>query len=286
MSNEAERVVRRAYGSGRWFPGSRAKLEPMVKGYIDKAVVPAVKGRIVGAIAPHAGYIYSGSTAGCAFRAIRDNATDGNSPDAVVVLGFSHRGGFPGVAVMDGDAISTPMGDAELDKALAGELVAGSRRISFNYAPHAGEHSAENEIPFVQAALPDTKIVVAIIGDHNSETIGDLVKGLAKAAGSRKLLVVASTDLLHDADYGKVTSTDKKTLAMIESMDHAALVEKWNYAEQLCCGIAPVLAVMKFAEGQGSRKGNVVHYRNSGDDFPESRGNWVVGYGAVVFAAE
>ena len=28
------------------------------------------------------------------------------------------------------------------------------------------------------------------------------------------------------------------------------------------------------------------HYRNSGDDHPESRGQWVVGYGAVIFSVE
>ena len=41
---------------------------------------------------------------------------------------------------------------------------------------------------------------------------------------------------------------------------------------------------MTFAEGQGCREGIVLRYRNSGDDYPVTRGQWVVGYGAVVFS--
>ena len=57
------------------------------------------------AIAPHAGYVYSGPVAGHTFRAIRDGAREEGPPATVVVLGFTHRGGYAGVALMDGDAI-------------------------------------------------------------------------------------------------------------------------------------------------------------------------------------
>jgi hypothetical protein len=40
---------------------------------------------------------------------------------------------------------------------------------------------------------------------------------------------------------------------------------------------------MTYAKQQGCKKATLLRYRNSGDDFPESRGEWVVGYGAVAF---
>jgi hypothetical protein len=40
---------------------------------------------------------------------------------------------------------------------------------------------------------------------------------------------------------------------------------------------------MKYARQQGCSKATILRYRNSGDDYPESRGQWVVGYGAVAF---
>jgi len=213
-----------------------------------------------------------------------DGANAGRGPETVVVLGLSHGGGFQGVALMDGDAISTPLGEALLDVEAGNMLADHSARIHFDYAPHRGEHSAENEIPFLQAALPDAKIVAGLLGDHDKHTMDDLVSVLEALAKRKSILVVASTDLLHDPDYDLVTRTDKETLEQMAETDYEGILKRWSGSTQVCCGVGPVTAVMRFAESQGCRRGEVLHYRNSGDDFPESRGSWVVGYGAVVFA--
>lgn len=285
MSGNDKRIVREACGAGRWFPAGKAALQRMVSEFIDGAEVGELKGRIVGAIAPHAGYVYSGPLAGYVFKAIKKQAEGGNAPETVVILGFSHRGGFPGVAVMDGDVISTPLGEAALDQEAAQILMANRNAIRFDYAPHHGEHSAENQIPFVQVSLPKAKLVVALIGDHNPQTINQLVSGLADLAKQKKILVVASSDMLHDPDYDLVTRTDKATLKLVEAMDDKKLLQEWNYDRQIFCGMAPVTVAMRFAAGQECQKGTVLKYENSGDKHPESRGQWVVGYGAVVFLA-
>ena len=286
MAKASERVTRQAHGSGRWFPGNRPELKEMVEAYMENAQPGPVEGRIVGAIAPHAGYVYSGKVAGFTFRAIKDNAQKVGQPETVVVLGLSHRGGFQGVALMDGDAIETPLGRTTLDGEAGEILAAESSRIFFNYGPHQGEHSAENEIPFVQAALPGVKMVVALMGDHDPKTLDELVAALNVLSKKKRILVVASTDMLHDPSYDRVRETDGKTLEKLRTMDTEGLQKAWGYDEQIFCGIEPVLAVMKFALAQGCKKGSVLHYRNSGDDFPEGRGSWVVGYGSAVFAVE
>jgi hypothetical protein len=285
MKAAEQRVVRTAAGSGRWFPGTARELDAAVRRFLDEAAVAPVTGRIVAAISPHAGYEYSGRVAGHTFRALRDNAATAGAPQTLVVLGFSHRGAFPGVALMDGDAIATPIGEAALDKASAAFLAARSRRIELAYPPHRGEHSAENQIPFAQRALPGVPLVVAILGDHAPDTVRDLTDALAALAATRRVTVVASTDLLHDPDYDRVARTDRRTLALIAALDAQGLAARWSYEEQVCCGIGPVRVAMEFARRMGCRAGATLLYRNSGDDHPESRGNWVVGYGAVVFPA-
>lgn len=284
MSKGSEVIVREALGAGRWFPGTRKELKAMVDGYMENARVDKVDGRIVGAIAPHAGYVYSGKVAGYTFRAIRDNAEDWGRPDTVVVLGISHRGGFQGVALMDGDILRTPLGDAVLDKTGGTVMTSISPRIFFDYSPHAGEHSAENEVPFVQAALPDVPIIVGLVGDHDPRTLDDLVAALDALSRKKNILIVASSDMLHDPDYALVTRTDQESLKLVEAMDHAAIRKGWGYSRQTFCGIGPVIAAMRFAELKGCKEGTILIYRNSGDDFPESRGRWVVGYGSAVFA--
>lgn len=285
MGRKSDVIVREALGAGRWFPGNGKELKQMVEGYMAEARVEPIKGRIVAAIAPHAGYIYSGKVAGYTFRAIRDNAETWGRPDTVVILGLGHRGGFQGVALMDGDVLRTPLGDAALDTAGAAAMAATSPRIRLDYRPHAGEHSAENEVPFVQAALPGVPIIVGLVGDHDPKTLADLVAGLEALSDKKRILVVASTDMLHDPDYGLVTRTDKETLKRVEAMDISGIEKDWDYSKQTFCGIGPVLAAMRYAEHKGCKQGTVLFYRNSGDDFPDSRGRWVVGYGAVVFVA-
>jgi MEMO1 family protein len=277
-------IVRMAKGAGRWFPGDKQELSSMVSSEISAAKGTNISGRIIAGIAPHAGYQYSGKVAGYTYRALKDNFASNGMPEVIVVLGFSHRAGFGGVALMDGDQLETPLGRVKLDRETGDLLIKASSRIRYDYVPHNGEHSAENQIPFLQAAVPGVPLVVGLMGDHDGQTISELASALKDLAAKKKICVIASTDMLHDADYALVTKTDKETLKLIENLDHKALAKGWGYGRQTCCGIAPVLTVMMLAELSGVKKAEVLYYRNSGDDYPESRGSWVVGYGAVVFA--
>lgn len=282
MKPTQPRVVRVARGAGRWFPAGAAELRATVSRYIEDGPAPLpATGRVVAVTSPHAGYVYSGAVAGYAFRALRDRS----QAETVVILGFSHRGGFPGVALMDGDALRTPLGEAELDVEASGWLVQSSPRIVVDYRPHDGEHSAENQVPFVQVALPKARLVIALIGDHDPDTFRALSGALCRLAGRRKLAVVASTDLLHDPDWKTVAAADRKTLDLIAGLRADELARSWSFGHQVCCGIGPVLTAMAFAADLEATNGVVLRYRNSGDDFPDSRGSWVVGYGAVAFIA-
>jgi MEMO1 family protein len=281
-----KRVVHKAHGGGRWFSGGHAALVAEIEGYMARADVPTLSGRIVGGIAPHAGYVYSGGVAGYTFRALQEDAAGGEKPETIVILGFSHSEGFSGVALLDGDAIATPVGEAALDRDSGAFLVAASDRIHFDSRPHQGEHSAENEIPFAQSALPASPLVVGLLGDHETATVDALAAALHQLSARKRIVVVASTDLLHDASYDRVAATDRKTLAMIAALDETGLKNAWSPREQVCCGIGPVLTLLEYAKMQGVESGILLKYRNSGDDHPESRGSWVVGYGSVVFAVD
>ncbi|MDD5484164.1 MAG: AmmeMemoRadiSam system protein B [Kiritimatiellae bacterium] len=285
MKENNRRIVREACGAGRWFPAGKTELRRMVAGFIDRAEAEPGPGRIIAAIAPHAGYIYSGTVAGYVFKALKQQAEQGKEPETVVILGLSHRGGFPGAALMDGDAFATPLGETALDSEAAKILSNNRPAVRLDYSPHCGEHSAENQIPFVQVALPKAKLVVVLIGDQSGDTIGELAAGLSELARTRKILVIASSDMLHDPDYDLVSRTDRATLKMVENMDIGKLQENWAYDRQIFCGLAPVTVAIRFAAAQGCAKGTALKYENSGDAHPESRGQWVVGYGAVVFIA-
>ena len=278
------RIVRPVYGAGRWFPDDPATLREAVERFIEEAQPPVVKGRVVGAIAPHAGYDYSGKVAGYVYRTLRDHATAGDTPETVVVLGVSHSAQFHHIALMDGHAVATPLGETALDVDAVALLTAAHPRIVADYRAHVREHSAENEIPFVQAALPAAQLVVGLIGDHDQAAMEGIASALENLAGKKKIVVIASSDMLHDPNYERVCKTDQSTLRKVAAMDITGVLRAWDFSQQTFCGIAPVGAVMRFAQAQGCKRGTLLYYRNSGDDDPASRGRYVVGYGAVVFA--
>ncbi len=277
--------TRGVFGSGRWFPADGQQLKSMVQRFIDDAAVPALDGKVVAGIAPHAGYVFSGPIAGHTFRAFRDSAEKVRPPETVVILGFSHSAGFSGTALMDGDAIDTPVGRVELDEEAGRLLQNSASSVHFDYSPHRGEHSAENEIPFAQVALPEASLVIGLVGDHEEQTVEELTQALEELSKKKEIAVVASSDMLHNPDHELVSETDRRTLDKIEAMDVAGLRSEWSYSNQILCGLSPVRAAMKWAGLRGVSKGTVLQYRNSGDDYPESRGSWVVGYGSVVFAS-
>ena len=278
-------ITRSAMGAGKWFPGSQVPLKQCIAEYLENAFIPDVKNPLLAVIAPHAGYAYSGPTSAYTYRTIQENCALHGAPDTVVVLGFSHREQIQGISIMDGDAFSTPLGATPLDKDSASFLLKADARIKFDYRPHMGEHSLENQVPFIQTVLPSASLVMAMIGPRDLELLGTLAAALKKLAVKKKILVVASSDMLHDPSYEKVRKTDQATLRKVVGMDIQGIMHDWDYSHQIFCGIGPVVTAMSYAQQQGCKKATLLRYRNSGDDFPESRGDWVVGYGAIAFTA-
>lgn len=274
----------RTKGDDRWFPGDPEILRHTIESCMSSAVsddwgtAPLIAG-----IAPHAGYAYSGGVCGYTFRALQEAAVRQQGPDLVVVLGFSHRIAFDGVAWLDAEAIRSPLGDIRVDGTFVKQMVASMPNGFLDTRLHDGEHSAENQIPFVQVALPDVPVAVGLIGSQSGQWPRGLGEQLLKGAGKRRIVVLASTDLLHDPDYDRVCATDSRTLALMEKLDSGALHKAWSYQSQNCCGIGPVLCALDVAKQVGCRQGRLLCYRNSGDIDPSGLGQWVVGYGAMVF---
>lgn len=276
-------------GDGRWFPGRGPVLKAMIQSFLNAAEPAACQsGRlpIVAGIAPHAGYAYSGAVAGNTYRALQESSRHGNGPDLVVVLGFPHRASLHGLAWLDADVIRTPAGDMAADRPFMNQVQSLLPNTFFDEACHAGEHSAENQLPFIQIALPGVPVAVGLLGGHSVGWTTALAGAMREAAAGRRVCLLASTDLLHDADYKRVVSCDEKTLLMMERLDSEGLNRAWSYETQICCGISPVLAALEWARASTCHCGRLLFYCNSGDIDPAGRGQWVVGYGSMVFESE
>jgi len=267
--------VKPAVFAGQFYPGDPARLAAEIDGYLA-AAAPAgpPSGNIIGLIAPHAGYVYSGRTAASAYALVR-----GRAIDTVVIVGPSHRIAFEGLSVWPDGGFETPLGVARVDAGLAGAIsrASGAR---FRAEAFAEEHSVEVQVPFIQRALPDAAIVPIVMGAQTRSTIRSLAAALAKTCLGKKVLVVASTDLSHFLPKARAQATDAATAVLIQAMSTETLIRKVEAGDNIMCGGGPVASLLLLADKAGWPKVEILGRSDS-----SAFGGPVVGYLAAAVLA-
>jgi hypothetical protein len=257
----------------RWYPSRAAALRDEVSGYIERAPALDLPGKVVGLIAPHAGYFFSGHVAGAGYR-----QAQGGGYDTVVLVGPDHTGvTLGGLAFADFDAWRTPLGDVPVDRELIAAL---EKRLRLRHIGRDSEHSLEVQLPFLQTALSDFKLVPIMMGDQLSATCREVGLAIADGVRGRQALLVASTDLSHYQPDAVARKLDQRTLQYVLDFDPDGLAEALARGEASACGGGPVAAVMFAARELGATQAHLVKYATSGDVW-EDRSR-VVGYAAVA----
>ncbi len=274
--------------AGGFYPGDKVELSRTVEGYL-KSAVPAPDG-IVALLVPHAGYMYSGATAGAGFAAVRDM-----SFDTVVILGTGHHASVCGAALYGPGAFKTPLGVMEIDSELNDALLSASSLFEVLPSAHEEEHSIEVQLPFLQSfARKNFKLLPLLLNMASLEDLAVIGKALAKALEGKKALLVISSDMAHypPADVARlsdlsllyalgvaVRSGDPRYFAQAEA-DLAAM--NLPGMDTTCCGAAAVMAGAYAALEMGAEDFRLLRYSNSGDAGGEDLER-SVGYAAGVF---
>lgn len=259
-------VIRAPAVAGLFYPDDRGELLEMVRGFMSGPALarPAPKALI----APHAGFDYSGPIAGHAFaqlQPVRDSIT------RVVLIGPSHRVGFPGIALTSAHQFSTPLGRVPVDVDAVARVM-DLPEVTLLDLAHAQEHSLETHLPFLQVALQAFNIVPLVVGDATPPGIAQVLEELW---GGPETLICVSSDLSHYHRYEQAQRMDAETTRAIENLDDAAI------DAHHACGWLPVRGLMLAAKKHGLTA-RALDVRNSGDT-AGSR-DQVVGYGAYAFA--
>lgn len=274
--------MRPAAVAGTWYPGTAGALTREVDAYVAGAAVEP-SDDVIAIIAPHAGLMFSGSVGAYAYKA----ASNGTY-DVAFLVGPSHFAAFDGLAVWPDGAFDTPLGPAPVDAAAAAAVLRAPLARDLP-AAHRREHSLEMQLPFLRRLLPDVPIVPVLIGFQRRATIEALAEVLARAAGTRRALLIASTDLSHYFDARTAAELDGRVQAHVEGFDAGALLELYEtYPEEergryVACGGGAAIAVMMAAHRLGATGGHVLKYAHSGEVSGDHSG--VVGYLAATFDA-
>jgi hypothetical protein len=217
-------------------------------------------------IVPHAGYIYSGTTAAQAYAQL---ATVRQSIRRVVLLGPVHRVPVRGLALPGADYFASPLGQIEIDQD-AVAVIRSLRQVVISPAAHAQEHSLEVQLPFLQLALDNFKLLPLAVGDATPAEVAQVLDVLW---GGDETLVVISSDLSHFLPYATAQTVDSETVQDIMQLEPIL-----NH--QQACGATPVNGLL-LAARRHHLQPHLLGLCNSGDTAGDK--GRVVGYAALAF---
>ena len=277
-------TVRLPAVAGSFYPDSQKALSAQVGNFIDDADLKPAEGKLIGLIAPHAGYVYSGHVAGGAYKQL-----EGQSFDTVVLVGLSHRYPIGGAAIYARGAFRTPLGDIEIDEELAAEIMRLNSHIVDLPPAHANEHSLEVQLPFLQHVLSDFRIVPILLQDDSLENVIPVSQAIIRAMGDQSALLIGSTDLCHYPVYEEAQKSDQVVIEAIghfdadylrEQMDEYMRIHPVQELHCMMCSTGAIYATMSAAKALGGNRIEVLKAANSGD-VPIGRHDQVVGYMAA-----
>jgi AmmeMemoRadiSam system protein B len=265
-------VVRPPAVAGQFYSADKAALAKEVARLTDPA---AKREECLGAVSPHAGYIYSGPVAGKTLSRVAFK-------DSFIVMGPNHTGIGKPFSIMSKGSFKTPLGEVKIDTELAEAILKGSRRMEEDASAHGYEHSVEVQLPFLQQAGGAITFVPIVIAE---QAIGEL-----KAAGrdlaaaikgwGRRAVVISSSDMTHYESDRSAREKDKKAIDAILALDEDRLMKEIIERDISMCGFAPTIVMLSALKELGAKKAELVDYKTSGD----ASGDYtsVVGYAGII----
>jgi MEMO1 family protein len=260
------RAARRPFVAGSFYPAQAEDLAASVDGLLA-ATTSAEAGSSPPAalIVPHAGYRCSGPVAATAYRRLSGH----HGIRTVVILGPGHFRDPQGMAVPECGAWMSPLGEVRIDQDRCADLV-DLGLVHRDDHPHAGEHSIEVQLPFLQRVLGHGwSCLPVVIRSTPADTVADCLDALTGDG----VLVVASSDLSHYLDQRTALLRDRRTARAIVDMDVAAI------GDGDACGAVVVRGLLAWARRHEIRL-DLLDLRTSADTCGSPAR--VVGYGAFA----
>jgi len=261
--------MRRPAVAGSFYPSNPESLLAMLEEFVHPNPDPSV----IACVAPHAGYIYSGRTAGKVYSLIPQVET-------YVIVGPNHTGYGSAVAVST-DTWMTPLGEVEVDEEFIDAMP--KRVVDMDETAHRYEHSLEVQVPFLQYINRGRKfkIVPICLGLQDEETARDVANEIieAKEATGKEIVLIASSDMHHYLPDDECRRLDEIVIRSILSMDVSKYYKTIYDLQASVCGYGPIAVAMIYSNHYGARA-ELVHYSTSGDVADKSS---VVGYAGIVF---
>jgi AmmeMemoRadiSam system protein B len=227
--------------------------------YLEKATTKVCKAKAI--IAPHAGYRFSGPTAGFAYKMI-----DPDAFDTIVLLGPSHKVWLESCAVSKCDLYQTPLGSITIDTQTINELKSTKLYSEMDVKVDENEHSLEMHLPFLYKVMSQKsngiwKLIPIMVGQLDLDVEAKIAQSLQRLFNNPSVLFVISSDFCHWGSrfrfdpyendkpiHSFIEELDRKGMSLIEQLDHYQFSKYLKSTGNTICGRNPILLLLKIIE--------------------------------------
>lgn len=274
------------YVNGHFYPKESKDIKNFISEAFNKIINYKTTTKFIGAIVPHAGYIYSGTIAAYVYKIIP-------KADVYFIIAPSHRYWIDKLVMCD-ENFKTPLGNIEVEKDIVKSL-SKNDPFSLDCSKFVGEHAIEVQLPFLQYRFKDSfKIVPILVNTQDTKTLNDAAKLIKKISDENKknIFYIVSSDLSHYPEYDKAKILDLTLIESIKHMDsfYLDLTSKLLLSKNIenyqtsACGLAGIMLGIELSKLYGANMYENIIYKNSYDTNPKmAEKKSVVGYTAGFF---
>lgn len=275
--------IRKPTVAGQFYPDSDNELNELLdKVYSkekDNIEVDLAKKKLIGGIAPHAGYMFSAYQAVHLFEIVRKHSTQF---DTFFIINPNHTGMGNEMAFDSNEYWETPYGEVEVDKNFADKL-----EIPVSDLEQKREHSGEVMVPMLKYFLDyDFTIAPVTITHQNYLNASKLANHILEANQELKknIFIIASSDFSHFVSPKKGEEKDQYVLDKIMDFDGKGIEQVISDKQISVCGYGPIMTIVEYAQlVSNNPKTKILRKGNSGDIIPS---NEVVDYVSMLFYEE
>jgi AmmeMemoRadiSam system protein B len=276
--------IRPAAVAGSFYPADAEELSALLDDCFNLSplgpggITDPNRSMIAGMV-PHAGPIYSGPCAAHLYCQLDPYVR------RVVLLGVNHRGRGHKAALSPWTSWQSPLGEVVVDDTLSDALEGRVKFLKRDAEAHAGEHSIEIQMPFLQRVLRHFELVPVSLSHLSIDECAQLGGAIAElcktsAATIGKTVILASTDLSHYLSPRKTDALDRLVLEQVLGIDPEGLLRTVEDDHITMCGALPTAVMLFAARALGCSQARLLKHCHSGNVTPMRQ---VVGYASVAF---
>jgi len=267
--------VRPPVAAGSFYPLEKDRLNKILEKCFQE--IEKTEKNVIGAIVPHAGYIYSGKTAAYAYSQMKKSN--------FLIIGPNHDVFGSKFGIMAQGLWATPLGRVEINQKMSKKLLENCNLLENDFLSHKNEHSIEVQLPFLQYKFGNNFKFVPISVKNEYPNQDFLEKceivgnSIAKSI-DKNWTIIASSDFSHYVPKKYAKMVDKDAIDSILKLDEKEFFEKIRKNNISICGFGPIAIAIIVAKKLGAKKAELLKYSTSGDITREEKS--VVGYASLV----